>query len=142
MAYNASIDSEKNIIKEGNVGAGCGATVGKLYGMDQCQKAGIGIYAFEIQGIKIGAIVVVNAWGNVFNGKSEKIEGLTIKDKKQFLNFKEEMYKSIKSIKKDNSGNTTLAAIITNVNFQKLNNVKLPLWHKMHLQEELILYIQ
>ncbi len=117
MAYNACIDSEKNIIKEGNVGAGCGATVGKLYGMDQCQKAGIGIYAVEIQGIKIGAIVVVNAWGDVFNGKGEKIAGLTTKDKKQFLNFREEMYKSIKSIKKDNSGNTTLAAIITNAKF-------------------------
>ena len=45
MGYEACINSEKNIIKEGNVGAGCGATVGKLYGMEQCQKAGLGIYA-------------------------------------------------------------------------------------------------
>ena len=59
------------------------------------------------------------------NGKGEKIAGLTTKDKKQFLNFREEMYKSIKSIKKDNSGNTTLAAIITNAKFSKAHLCKI-----------------
>ena len=63
MGYDACLDSEKNIIKEGNISAGCGATVGKLNGMDQCQKAGLGIYAVEIGGIKVVAI---------FNGKREK----------------------------------------------------------------------
>ena len=125
MGYNACIDSEKNIPKEGNVGAGCGATVGKLYGMEQAQKSGLGIYAIQIQDLKVGAIVVVNALGDVFNGKGEKIAGLTSKDKKTFLNFREEMYKSLNPIKNEASENTTLAAIITNGKFSKAHLCKI-----------------
>ena len=44
MAYNACLGAEKNNFKEGNFGAGTGATVGKLLGMDYCMKTGIGYY--------------------------------------------------------------------------------------------------
>ena len=125
MGYDACIDSEKNIPREGNVGVGCGATVGKLYGMEQAQKSGLGIYAIQIQDLKVGAIVVVNALGDVFNGKNEKIAGLTSKDKKTFLNFREEMYKSLNPIKNEASENTTLAAIITNGKFSKAHLCKI-----------------
>ena len=125
MGYDACIDSEKNIPREGNVGAGCGATVGKLYGMEQAQKSGLGVYAIQIQDIKVGAIVVVNALGDVFNGKGEKIAGLTSKDKKTFLNFREEMYKSLNPVKSEASENTTLAAIITNGKFSKAHLCKI-----------------
>ena len=125
MGYDACIDSEKNIPREGNVGAGCGATVGKLYGMEQAQKSGLGVYAIQIQDLKVGAIVVVNALGDVFNGKGEKIAGLTSKDKKTFLNFREEMYKSLNPVKNEASENTTLAAIITNGKFSKAHLCKI-----------------
>jgi len=125
MGYDACIDSEKNIPREGNVGAGCGATVGKLYGIEQAQKSGLGVYAIQIQDIKVGAIVVVNALGDVFNGKGEKIAGLTSKDKKTFLNFREEMYKSLNPVKSEASENTTLAAIITNGKFSKAHLCKI-----------------
>ena len=127
MGYDACVDSEKNISREGNVGAGCGATVGKLYGMEQAQKSGLGIYAFQIQDLKVGAIVVVNAFGDVFNGKGEKIAGLTSKDKKTFLNFREEMYKTINPVKNETSENTntTLAAIIINAKFSKAHLCKI-----------------
>ena len=125
MGYDACIDSEKNIPREGNVGAGCGETVGKLYGMEQAQKSGLGVYAIQIQDIKVGAIVVVNALGDVFNGKGEKIAGLTSKDKKTFLNFREEMYKSLNPVKSEASENTTLAAIITNGKFSKAHLCKI-----------------
>lgn len=122
MAYKACIDSEKNNPRQGNIGVGCGATVGKLYGMEQSQKSGIGIYAVEIKGLKVGALVVVNAFGDVFNGKREKIAGLRTKDKKNFLDFKEEWYKTINQEKKENNNkemqNTTLAIIITNAKFE------------------------
>jgi len=127
MGYDACVDSEKNISREGNVGAGCGATVGKLYGMEQAQKSGLGIYALQIQDLKVGAIVVVNAFGDVFNGKGEKITGLTSKDKKTFLNFREEMYKTINPVKNETSENTntTLAAIIINAKFSKAHLCKI-----------------
>ena len=125
MGYDACIDSEKNIPREGNVGAGCGMTVGKLFKMEQSQKSGQGIYAVQLQNLKVCAIVVVNAFGDVFNGKGEKIAGLTSKDKHQFLNFREEMYKSINSTKNKNSENTTLASIITNAKFSKAHLCKI-----------------
>ena len=71
-------------------------------------------------------MVVLNAFGDIFNGKGEKIAGLTTKDKKNFLNFKEEMYKFIKKpIRNQKSENTTLAAIIMNAKFSKAHLCKI-----------------
>ena len=47
--------------RDGNYGAGCGATVGKFGGMETCMKTGIGSYAIEIGELRIGAIVALNA---------------------------------------------------------------------------------
>ena len=117
MGYKACLDSENNIIKEGSFGAGTGAAVGKLYGMEQSQKSGLGVYAVQVGELKIGAIVTVNAFGDVFDNKGNKIAGL--KDKNgNFLDFKEEMYKSIKP-KNHFTDNTTIGAIITNAKFSK-----------------------
>ena len=56
--------------KDGNYGAGTGATVGKFYGMDFCMKSGIGSYAVEIGDLKVGAIVAVNALGDIYDWKN------------------------------------------------------------------------
>ncbi len=117
MGYKACLDSENNIIKEGSFGAGTGAAVGKLYGMEQSQKSGLGVYAVQVGELKIGAIVAVNAFGDVFDNKGNKIAGLKDKNGK-FLDFKEEMYKSIKP-KNHFTDNTTIGAIITNAKFSK-----------------------
>lgn len=118
MGYEACLNSEKNQLKEGSYGGGTGATVGKLYGMEQSQKSGIGAYALEIGNLKVGAIVVVNAFGDVFDNKGNKIAGLINKKGNEFLDFKEEMYKSI-TPKSQFTGNTTIGAIITNAKFDK-----------------------
>ena len=118
MAYAACIDSEKNEPKEGSVGGGTGATVGKLYGMEQCQKSGLGMYAVQIGELKVGAIVIVNAFGDVFDGKGNKIAGLTDKNGTGSLDFREEMLKSLEP-KNLFTGNTTIGAVITNAAFDK-----------------------
>ena len=118
MGYDACINSELNTPMEGSVGAGTGATVGKLYGMEQSQKSGMGIYAVQIGELKIGAIVVVNAFGDVFNSEGNKIAGLTNKEGTEFLDFKEEMYRSL-TPKNQFTGNTTIGAVITNAKFEK-----------------------
>jgi L-aminopeptidase/D-esterase-like protein len=53
--------------EEGSVGAGTGATVGKLFGMAQAMKGGIGTASLRLGGITLGAIVVVNAVGDVID---------------------------------------------------------------------------
>ncbi|HXP94908.1 MAG TPA: P1 family peptidase [Candidatus Binatia bacterium] len=59
---------------EGNAGAGCGATVGKVLGLDRAMKSGIGSASVRNkQGVVVGAIVVVNAVGSVIDPSSGKI---------------------------------------------------------------------
>ncbi len=72
---------------EGNVGAGAGATVGKLFGMSRAMKSGIGSSAIKVAGITVGAIVAVNAVGDVFDPTTGKaIAGARSKDGKALLN--------------------------------------------------------
>ena len=50
---------------EGNVGAGAGASVGKLLGPDRAMRGGVGIATLHAQGLTMSAVVVVNAVGDV-----------------------------------------------------------------------------
>lgn len=52
-------------LAEGNVGAGCGATVGKLLGGDRAMKAGLGVCGLRLGELVVVAVVAVNALGNV-----------------------------------------------------------------------------
>lgn len=121
MGYEAARKAfEEPNYKDGNFGAGCGATVGKLCGMDRCMKSGIGSYAVELGELKIGAVVAVNALGDVFDWKSGKqIAGMLTEDRKAFAHSPEEMQKSIEAIKNRFVNNTTLGVIITNARFHK-----------------------
>jgi L-aminopeptidase/D-esterase-like protein len=72
---------------EGNVGAGAGATVGKLFGMSRAMKSGIGTSSIKLEGITVGAIVAVNAVGDVFDPSNGKpIAGARTKDGKSLVN--------------------------------------------------------
>ena len=72
---------------EGNVGTGAGATVGKLFGMARAMKSGIGTSCIKLSGIKVGAIVAVNAIGDVFDPANGKpIAGARTKDGKALVN--------------------------------------------------------
>jgi L-aminopeptidase/D-esterase-like protein len=72
---------------EGNVGAGAGATVGKLFGMPRAMKSGLGTAAIKLpSGITVGAIVAVNAVGDVFDPSTAKlIAGARTADGKKLL---------------------------------------------------------
>ena len=66
MGYEAARRAmEDPNYQDGNYGAGCGATVGKICGMDTCMKTGIGSFAIELGGLQIGAVVAVNALGDI-----------------------------------------------------------------------------
>ncbi|MBE0669132.1 MAG: P1 family peptidase [Anaerolineales bacterium] len=59
---------------EGNVGAGTGASIGKMFGTALAMKSGLGTASMEIGGgVIVGAIVAVNAWGDVVDPKSGEI---------------------------------------------------------------------
>ncbi|AOH43682.1 peptidase S58 [Anaerolineaceae bacterium oral taxon 439] len=74
MGYAACQAANDDEPKQGNVGAGTGATVGKILGMGQCMKGGIGHAALDLGGgLWIGAIIAVNALGDVVDPDSGKI---------------------------------------------------------------------
>jgi L-aminopeptidase/D-esterase-like protein len=74
MGYQACLNASIEPPKEGNVGAGTGATVGKILGRGQSMKSGIGSASMEIgNGVIVGAIVAVNALGDVVDPQTGEI---------------------------------------------------------------------
>ncbi len=68
MGYQACLNASDAPPAEGSVGAGTGATVGKILGMGQATKAGIGSAGAEIGGgVQVGALIAVNAFGDVID---------------------------------------------------------------------------
>lgn len=65
MGYRAAAAARPGPVEEGNVGAGTGATVGKLGGISRATKGGLGCAVAEIDGVHIGALMAVNAVGDV-----------------------------------------------------------------------------
>src|SRR6185369_3848721 len=60
-------------LAEGNVGAGAGASVGKLFGIGRAMKGGIGTASVEVGGITVAALVAVNAIGDVVDPRTGRV---------------------------------------------------------------------
>jgi L-aminopeptidase/D-esterase-like protein len=74
MGYQACLNASRRPPAEGNAGAGTGATVGKALGMGQAMKSGLGCASLEIiPGVVVGAIVAVNAFGDVIDPTNHQI---------------------------------------------------------------------
>ncbi len=68
MGYQACQNASNQPVAQGNIGAGAGATVGKLFGMKLAMKSGIGTSSIRIaNGVVIGAIIAVNAFGDILD---------------------------------------------------------------------------
>ena len=121
MGYAACVNSENGgNYRDGNYGAGCGATVGKSAGMEYCMKSGIGSCAFQIGELQVGAVVAVNALGDIYDWKTgRKAAGLLSEDKKSFRCTEELLYKSTEVKENKFVGNTTLGVVMTNGAFEK-----------------------
>lgn len=121
MGYEAAKRAlEAPNYKDGNYGAGCGATVGKFCGMDTCMKSGIGSFACQVGPLQIGAVVAVNALGDIFDWKTgKKVAGLLTEDKMSFRSTVELMAESIAPIKNKFVDNTTIGVVMTNAGLDK-----------------------
>ena len=119
MGYAACVDSEKDVERNGNVGAGTGATVGKIHGDGYSMKSGLGCYCLQVGGLQVGAVVVVNAIGDVFEMDSKKqLAGLLNSKRDGMLSSEEEAVKRLQLASKF-SFNTTIGAVVTNANLTK-----------------------
>ncbi len=74
MGYRAAAVASSAAPAEGNAGAGMGASVGKMFGLSLSMKAGIGTASMDIGGgVVVGALVAVNAWGDVIDPQTDQI---------------------------------------------------------------------
>lgn len=118
MGYNACKDAENGGAVSGSFGGGTGATVGKAFGMRRAQKSGIGYCAFSLGEFKVGAAVIVNAFGDIFDCRSgQKIAGALTEDRTSFASSEEALYRP--SLKMQKGENTTIGAVIMNGNFSQ-----------------------
>lgn len=124
MGYKACQDSENDLIKEGNYGAGCGASVGKLLGFEHAMKGGIGTYGVQVGNVQVAGIVAVNACGNVIDYKTQEIlAGVNI-DKK-CVSASQIILDQMDQLRKLPDGNTTIGCIVTNVKLTKAQCTKI-----------------
>lgn len=106
---------------EGNIGAGAGATVGKMFGPDFAMKGGLGTASYKVPGteVVVGAIVAVNAVGDVYDPTSGQIlAGARAEDGKAFRNTMSAIMNG-HGVVKSGGANTTIGAVATNVTFNK-----------------------
>ena len=136
MGYAAVSSANSGPVSEGNAGAGCGATVGKIFGMNGAMKSGLGTASIEIGGgVIIGAIVAVNAFGDVVDpatgqilagARPAKIGPVKLGGNGPFADTLEVMKsftgRTILSLA--TGSNTVIAVVATNARFDKAQATK------------------
>jgi L-aminopeptidase/D-esterase-like protein len=125
--YKACVAATTGPVAEGNVGAGAGATIGKMFGPKFAMKSGLGTASVRIgdTGIVVGAIVAVNAVGDVINPHSGKVlAGARSEDGKGYRDSMEEILKGYRVVVQ-NGANTTIGIVATNAPFTKTQMTKI-----------------
>lgn len=118
MGYKACELANDKELKQGNYGAGCGATVGKIRGSEFCTKGGIGSSSVRLDnGLVVSALIAVNAFGDVYE-KGEIIAGVLNEQKNGFLNTYELMKQGVNK-GGFNIDNTTIGVVVTNAKLSK-----------------------
>ncbi len=122
MGQAAAKAASRSGLTEGNVGAGTGASVGKIRGMAHATKSGLGVYSVQLEsGLVVGAVVAVNAWGDVYDRNGALLAGT--RDEQGFVPGTALIFQGANEpgfVGK----NTTIGAIVTNAKLTKAEALK------------------
>ena len=125
--YRACQAASSQPVAQGNVGAGAGATVGKLFGMECAMKGGTGSASARLPGtdIVVAALAVVNAVGDVVDHRTGTIlAGARTADGKGLRNSVASMLRG-EGPRSQHGANSTIAVIATNAQLTKVQANKL-----------------
>jgi len=136
MGYLAASQASSAPPGEGNIGAGTGASVGKMFGGSLSMKAGLGTASMDIGGgVVVGAIVAVNAWGDVLDAhtneiiaglRSGKLGPLRVGGKEQFADtlsmMKSPVGRGVLGLA--SRANTVIGVVATNASLTKAQATK------------------
>lgn len=125
MAYAACENAGTAAPAEGNVGAGTGCSVGKYRGMERAMKSGFGTYALQAGALKVGALVAVNALGDIYGPEGTQIAGLLNPERNGLSSTLDELFHDVTLAENLFTGNTTLGVIVTNAKFHKTQLTKI-----------------
>jgi L-aminopeptidase/D-esterase-like protein len=121
-------------VEEGAVGAGTGATVGKLRGMARATKGGLGSSAVRFpNGLAVGAIVAVNSIGNIFDWETgTTIAGARRDDGQGFVELEDLLPELLDPVRpfptpppQGPGGNTTIGLVATNAALSHKETIKI-----------------
>ena len=130
MGYQACLAASRTPPAEGNAGAGTGASVGKLFGAALAMKSGLGTTSVRAGGTVVGALVAVNAFGDVIDPhtgqvvaglRSGKIGGIRVGGNGQFADSVAMMKKLLgrSLVGMASRGNTVIGVVATNAKLTK-----------------------
>jgi len=117
MGYRACENATLNEDRQGNIGCGMGASVGKILGFESAMKSGIGSASIKVGDLIVSAIICTNSLGDIYEG-TEQIAGVYDYNEKKLLNTLEIM-KSGHLKKTLNHTNTTIGVVATNARLTK-----------------------
>jgi L-aminopeptidase/D-esterase-like protein len=129
MGYEACRQATNRLVEMGSVGAGTGATVGKLFGVAQATKGGVGSACRKgPTDLLVGALAVVNAFGDVLDDRGQIMAGArTSGQAKEFVNTAAAYKKGI-TRKRFLFQSTTLGVVVTNAALSKNEAAKVAGW--------------
>lgn len=126
MGYRACVNADRNACIQGSIGAGAGATVGKILGMERAVKSGLGCYALQSGELKVGALVAVNCLGDILDPLTgEKLAGPLNEDMQTLADTEAIMIQTSSENTNIFTGNTTIGIVATNAVFSKAQATKL-----------------
>ena len=123
--YSAAAAASAGPVEEGNVGAGAGATIGKMMGMERAMKGGIGSAAITLpDGLVVAALVAVNAYGDVIDPATGRVvagvrtaHGIELADARVLLRTGAALTKPL-------GENSTIGVVATNARLTKTQATK------------------
>ena len=118
--YKAAAAATNGKVQEGSVGAGAGATVGKSGGGNRAMKAGLGSYAIRMpNGLVVGALVAVNAVGDIIDPDTGKIVAGVRNPDDTFADARQILRRGGPSQTPRPGANTTIGLVATNAKLTK-----------------------
>jgi len=119
--YAACEAATRDAPEEGNVGAGSGALVGKLFGVHRAMKGGIGTASVTVGGVTVGALIAVNALGDVIDpDTAQPVAGARTEDGRALLDTRRALLRGELPKPLLAGTNTTLGVIATDAVLTKV----------------------
>ncbi|RMF46520.1 MAG: hypothetical protein D6755_06500 [Anaerolineae bacterium] len=127
MGYQACVQASDAPVPQGSVGAGTGATVGKILGMEYATKGGLGSASMIVGDVVIGALVVVNPFGDVRDPRNGQIiAGPRVTSAQSKATSDAAVFRDTLALMKRNAGvssqllsNTVVGVVATNARLTK-----------------------